>query len=266
MAFRTIDELEAALRKADYLPDRGLATALFLSLALEKPVLLEGEAGVGKTEAAKALATRSRRAADPPPVLRGARRLARRLRVELPAPAPPHPRRAGGHGLRGGALRPRVPHPAAAARGDRLRRAGRAAHRRDRSRGRGVRGVPARGPLGLPDHDPGARHDPRAAQAGGRPHLEPHARAARRAQAARALPLDRASVDRARGRDRPAARPRRFRSVSRRRRPRSSAGCAGSTSRSRPALPRRSTGRRRSPRSAGRRSTPRSSSRRSARC
>ena len=46
-----------ALRAADYLPDRGLATALFLSLALEKPVLLEGEAGVGKTEAAKALTT-----------------------------------------------------------------------------------------------------------------------------------------------------------------------------------------------------------------
>ena len=56
MTFKTIDELEAALREADYLPDRGLATALFLSLALEKPVLLEGEAGVGKTEAAKALA------------------------------------------------------------------------------------------------------------------------------------------------------------------------------------------------------------------
>jgi MoxR-like ATPase len=56
-AYRTIDELESALRDADYLPDRGLATALFLGLALEKPVLLEGEAGVGKTEAAKALAT-----------------------------------------------------------------------------------------------------------------------------------------------------------------------------------------------------------------
>jgi MoxR-like ATPase len=54
--FRTIDELETALREADYLPDRGLATALFLGLALEKPLLLEGEAGVGKTEAAKALA------------------------------------------------------------------------------------------------------------------------------------------------------------------------------------------------------------------
>ena len=57
VTFRTIDELETALRAADYLPDRGLSTALFLSLALAKPVLLEGEAGVGKTEAAKALAT-----------------------------------------------------------------------------------------------------------------------------------------------------------------------------------------------------------------
>src|SRR5436853_1626803 len=56
MPFESIEELEVALRDASYLPDRGLATALFLSLALEKPLLLEGEAGVGKTEAAKALA------------------------------------------------------------------------------------------------------------------------------------------------------------------------------------------------------------------
>jgi MoxR-like ATPase len=55
--FRSVDELESALRGADYLPDRGLATALFLATALEKPVLLEGEAGVGKTEAAKAPGT-----------------------------------------------------------------------------------------------------------------------------------------------------------------------------------------------------------------
>ncbi len=40
VSFRTIDELEEALRGADYLPDRGLATALFLSLALEKPAPL----------------------------------------------------------------------------------------------------------------------------------------------------------------------------------------------------------------------------------
>jgi MoxR-like ATPase len=56
VVFKTIDELEAGLRSARYLPERGLATALYLSLALEKPLLLEGEAGVGKTEAAKALA------------------------------------------------------------------------------------------------------------------------------------------------------------------------------------------------------------------
>ncbi len=59
MKHSTIEELEAALRTADYLPDRGLATALFLAGRLEKPLLLEGEAGVGKTEAAKALAASS---------------------------------------------------------------------------------------------------------------------------------------------------------------------------------------------------------------
>ena len=49
--------LESALARASYLPDRGLSTALDLSLKLEKPLLLEGEAGVGKTEAAKSIAT-----------------------------------------------------------------------------------------------------------------------------------------------------------------------------------------------------------------
>jgi MoxR-like ATPase len=52
----TIDELQAALLDAAYLADRGLATVLFLALKLGKPLLLEGEAGVGKTEAAKAMA------------------------------------------------------------------------------------------------------------------------------------------------------------------------------------------------------------------
>ena len=56
MAFASIDELDSALAQASYLADRGLATALYLSLKLEKPLLLEGEAGVGKTEAAKAIA------------------------------------------------------------------------------------------------------------------------------------------------------------------------------------------------------------------
>jgi len=56
MSFASIDELDTALGEASYLADRGLATALYLSLTLEKPLLLEGEAGVGKTEAAKAIA------------------------------------------------------------------------------------------------------------------------------------------------------------------------------------------------------------------
>ncbi|HZQ16357.1 MAG TPA: MoxR family ATPase [Gaiellaceae bacterium] len=57
MAYESIAELETALARSSYLADRGLATALYLALALEKPLLLEGEAGVGKTEAAKALAS-----------------------------------------------------------------------------------------------------------------------------------------------------------------------------------------------------------------
>jgi MoxR-like ATPase len=51
-----VDDLLARLDAVDYLADRGLATALFLAVGLPQPILLEGEAGVGKTEAAKALA------------------------------------------------------------------------------------------------------------------------------------------------------------------------------------------------------------------
>ena len=56
MPFGSVDEVERALAAADYLPDRGLATAVFLALATRRPLLTEGEAGVGKTEVAKTLA------------------------------------------------------------------------------------------------------------------------------------------------------------------------------------------------------------------
>jgi MoxR-like ATPase len=49
-------DLAARLRENDYLADEGLATAIFLALKLRKPLFLEGEAGVGKTEVAKVLA------------------------------------------------------------------------------------------------------------------------------------------------------------------------------------------------------------------
>jgi MoxR-like ATPase len=54
--FGSVEEVERALAHESYLPDRGLATAIFLALAMRRPLLLEGEAGVGKTEVGKTLA------------------------------------------------------------------------------------------------------------------------------------------------------------------------------------------------------------------
>jgi MoxR-like ATPase len=53
----TVKELTEMLRRGDYLADRGLATAVFVAMSLQRPILLEGEVGVGKTEIAKVLAT-----------------------------------------------------------------------------------------------------------------------------------------------------------------------------------------------------------------
>jgi len=53
---RSAQDLEVSLRDQSYLADRELATAIYLSLSLHKPLLLEGEAGVGKTEVGKAVA------------------------------------------------------------------------------------------------------------------------------------------------------------------------------------------------------------------
>jgi len=52
----SVDDLTELLRGQAYLADRGLATAVFLGISLGRPILLEGEPGVGKTEMAKALA------------------------------------------------------------------------------------------------------------------------------------------------------------------------------------------------------------------
>jgi MoxR-like ATPase len=52
----SVDTVAAALAAQGYLADEGLATSIFLAMALHRPLLLEGEAGVGKTEVAKVLA------------------------------------------------------------------------------------------------------------------------------------------------------------------------------------------------------------------
>ncbi|HEY5727738.1 MAG TPA: MoxR family ATPase [Acidimicrobiia bacterium] len=52
-----VGDLTARLREGGYLADRGLATAVYVAMALGRPLLLEGEVGVGKTELAKVLAT-----------------------------------------------------------------------------------------------------------------------------------------------------------------------------------------------------------------
>jgi MoxR-like ATPase len=55
-AVEGVDQVRDALAAHDYLADEGLATSIYLALALRRPLLLEGEAGVGKTEVAKVLA------------------------------------------------------------------------------------------------------------------------------------------------------------------------------------------------------------------
>jgi MoxR-like ATPase len=54
---KSVGELTETLRRGSYLADRGLATAAYVALSLRRPLLLEGEVGVGKTEIAKVLAT-----------------------------------------------------------------------------------------------------------------------------------------------------------------------------------------------------------------
>ena len=52
----SIDETQALLAAGEYVADRSLATSLYLSLTMKRPLFLEGEAGVGKTEIAKVVA------------------------------------------------------------------------------------------------------------------------------------------------------------------------------------------------------------------
>ena len=89
--FESVAQVEEQLREQDYICDRKIATVVFLAHKLEKPVLVEGPAGVGKTELAKVVAAGHRPQADPAAVLRGPRRGQGALRVGVLEAAALHP-------------------------------------------------------------------------------------------------------------------------------------------------------------------------------
>ena len=235
-----------ALDDEDYLADEALGTALFLAARMGQPILLEGEPGVGKTEAAKALAG----ALDTPLIrlqcyegLTSAEALyewnypRQLLAIRLAEARGETPREADlfSAGLPAGA--------AAAGRARASRAApGGAADRRGGPRRRRVRGVPVRAAGRVRGDDPRARHPAGGVPAGGGADLEPDPGPARRAQAALPVPLDRLPGHRPGRRDHPAPGAGRGGAAGRpggaRRRP----GCAASTWPSRPAWPRRSAG------------------------
>jgi MoxR-like ATPase len=194
----SVDAVIAALATQNYLCDRRLATALFLSLKLQRPLFLEGEPGVGKTELAKALA-----ALLGTPLLRlqcyegldiaqtaYEWNVARQMVEIRLAEASQHgtqragPRHPGAQSV----LAPDADRAAAAAGADAEPLAG-AADRRARPRRRTLRRLPARGAGRKPDHHPRAGHRARQRAAHHADHQQPHARGARRAEAALPVPL-----------------------------------------------------------------------------
>ena len=86
----TPEAVRAGMAAARYITTARVETVLFLALVLEKPLLIEGPAGAGKTEIGKVLAATLRHRADPPAVLRRTRRGQGALRVELPEAAAAH--------------------------------------------------------------------------------------------------------------------------------------------------------------------------------
>jgi MoxR-like ATPase len=161
----SIDDTIAALEAQGYVCGRPLGTVAFLALALGKPLFLEGEAGVGKTEIAKALAAALGRRSSGSSATR-ARRGIRDLRMELRRPDDRDPH--GGSHRHGrprlaaaGAVLRRLPHQAPASRGDGApcRRPARPPDRRGGPDRRTLRGVPPRGAVGLPGDDPGTWYD-----------------------------------------------------------------------------------------------------------
>ena len=152
---------------ADYICDRSLATAVFLALELGRPLLLEGEAGVGKTELAKTLATtldtrlirlQCYEGLDVNSAVYEWNYPRQMLEIRL-LEAAGRVDRATAHDIFGPEFLIKRPLLQALESPD--GEAAGPAHRRDRPGRRGVRGVPPRDPVRLPDH-----RSPRSARSG----------------------------------------------------------------------------------------------------
>ena len=176
-----VTALTALLRGGGYLADRGLATALHVSLSLGRPLLLEGEVGVGKTEVAKALASVSGRrlirlqcyeGIDTSQALYDWDYARQMLQIRALSE-----RDLGDEAdeavdrLFGPKFLIERPLLDAVRAGD----DGRPPHRRGRSRRRRVRGFPSRAAVGLPGQHPRDRYRRRRDAAGRDPHLQPDA-------------------------------------------------------------------------------------------
>ena len=158
-----IQALLADLEREGYVAEPQIATAAYLAREMRKPLLVEGDAGVGKTELAKVLARLPAPSSSASSATKGStcrrRSTNGTTRASSCACGWRKRKEARTRRHRGARLQPRLPPRAAAPARDHARAPARPAHRRDRPRRRRVRGLPARAALGLPGHDPGARHD-----------------------------------------------------------------------------------------------------------
>ena len=193
----SVDELQKALQENLYVADRSLAISIYLALKLRRPLFLEGEAGVGKTEIAKVLAaaldTRLIRlqcyeGLDVNQAVYEWNYSRQLLEIRLLEASERFSDDEAEQELFSEKFL--IKRPAAAGHRVERREAARAAHRRTRPRGRGIRGIPAGTALGLSDNHPGARHVPRGGAAVRHHHVEPDAGNPRRIEAAVPVLLD----------------------------------------------------------------------------
>ena len=209
----SIDETLSLLGRASYVGDRALATVIFLSLRLGRPLFLEGEAGVGKTEVAKVLAASLDRklirlqcyeGLDVASAVYEWNYPAQMMAIRLAEASGEHDKDRIEHDIF--SQRYLIKRPLLQALEPGVDGRAGAPDRRDRSRRRGLRSLFARDPVRLPGDDSGNRRHGGARTADRRHHLQSHARNSRRAQAPLSLSLAWLSRPRARDGDRSARR------------------------------------------------------------